>query len=136
MGIFNRATGAQVYPDIVKAIMDGADTTMVGIEDEGESLVPGEFTLSQNYPNPFNLETIISYQLPISGAVQLLVYDLLGHKVKTIVDRAQLRGYYQVRWDGTTESGKPLASGIYLYQMSITTDGRSYSEIKKMILIK
>ena len=136
MGIFNRATGAQVYPDIVKALIDGADTTMVGIEDEGESLVPGEFTLSQNYPNPFNLETIISYQLPISGAVQLLVYDLLGHKVKTIVDRVQLRGYYQVRWNGTTESGKPLASGIYLYQMSITTDGRSYSEIKKMILIK
>jgi len=136
LGIFNRATGAQVYPDIVKALIDGADTTIAGIEDKEKSFLSNEFTLSQNYPNPFNLETIISYQLPRSGAVQLRVYDLLGHQVKTIVDQTQPRGYYQVRWDGTTESGEPLASGIYLYQIRVITAEQTVSHVRKMILIK
>jgi len=136
MGIFNRSTGVQVCPDIVKAIIDGADTTIASIERKEKVIFSNDFTLSQNYPNPFNLETIISYQLPRSGAIKLLVYDLLGHQVKTIVDETQPRGYYRIQWDGTAESGEPLASGIYLYQIRVTTAEQTVSDTRKMVLIK
>jgi hypothetical protein len=84
--------------------------------------VPQSFELDQNYPNPFNAETLIRYHLPQSSSgnliqVQLKLFNIEGQEVKTLVNQAQEPGSYTVHWDGRGESGYPLPSGIYFYQL-------------------
>jgi len=79
--------------------------------------VPGQFGLSQNYPNPFNPSTVISYQLAQDSHVSLTIFDMLGQKVKTLVNVFQQAGYYNITWDGTNDSGRKAASGIYIYRI-------------------
>jgi len=83
--------------------------------------------LFQNYPNPFHSLTTISYQLPVTSHVRLNVYDLKGKMIKTLVDKKQSAGNYDLIFDG---SGLP--AGIYYYQL---TDEKRVS-VKKMLLIK
>jgi hypothetical protein len=88
---------------------------------------PALFELKQNYPNPFNPNTVISYQLPVSGDVTLKVYDVLGNEVATLADEYKPAGSYEVEF-----SADDLTSGIYFYKLQ----AGSYSETKKMILIR
>jgi parallel beta-helix repeat protein len=98
------------------------------IEPETEKeLLPTEYVLYQNYPNPFNPTTTIKYALPESGSVELIVYDILGRKVKTLVNENQQAGRYEISFDATG-----LASGVYIYQL-MTED---FVSTKKMILLK
>lgn len=83
--------------------------------------------LYQNYPNPFNPSTMISYSIPKSQNVQIIVYDLLGREIQTLLNKYQTAGTYEILFDGTL-----LPSGIYFYKI---TSG-NFSETKKMILIK
>jgi predicted CXXCH cytochrome family protein len=94
--------------------------------------IPTEFALDQNYPNPFNPSTQISYQLPKAVHVRIVVYNTLGVEVATIADRDQEPGYYYITWNGHDNSGKSVASGIYLYKI----EAGAYSAVKKMILMK
>jgi hypothetical protein len=88
------------------------------VNEQGEaSSVPMSYTLSQNYPNPFNSSTGISFTLPEQGEVQLCVYNLAGQKVATLAQGLRKAGMYTVRWDGRDDTGKELASGVFLYQM-------------------
>jgi len=89
--------------------------------------IPKEFSLSQNYPNPFNPSTKISYQLPNAGYVSLIVYDVLGNEVATLVNENQNSGDYDISFNGSN-----LTSGIYFYKIS--TD--NFSQAHKMILMK
>jgi hypothetical protein len=89
--------------------------------------IPSEFALSQNYPNPFNPLTVIRYQLPVAGRVNLKIYNALGQEVKTLIDEVQDAGYKSVNWNASE-----LASGVYFYRMS----AGSYIEVKKMMMIK
>ncbi len=90
--------------------------------------LPKEFFLGQNYPNPFNPITTIQYQLPKASKVELSIYNLLGQKVETLVDKRQVAGYYETHWDAV---GFP--AGVYMYR--ITTDN-GYKKAKKLILLK
>lgn len=92
-----------------------------------EELLPKEYTLYQNYPNPFNPVTTIKYDLPNNGNVSLIVYDILGRKVKTLINRNQNPGRHEVSWDASS-----VASGIYIYQLRAS----DYVDTKKMILLK
>jgi len=92
-----------------------------------QKVIPSAFKLDQNFPNPFNPTTLISYQLPSANEVNLTVYDMLGRKVKTLVDRFQDAGIYSVNFDG---SG--LASGLYFYQVK----AGHLIETRKMLLVK
>ena len=94
--------------------------------------VPGEFALHQNYPNPFNPVTTINYDLAKDGHISIVVYDLLGREVKTLINEVQNAGYTSIRWDGTDNRGKTLASGMYFYQM-YTGD---FILVRKMVLLK
>ncbi len=78
---------------------------------------PAGFALEQNYPNPFNGRTSISYQLPGPGAVELILYGLLGQPVRRLVSEYQGAGFHRVAWDGTDDGGHPVASGVYLYRL-------------------
>lgn len=93
--------------------------------------IPTSFALSQNYPNPFNPTTTIKYQVAENAKVSLTIYDMLGQKVKTLIDNEQEAGYYTVRWDGTNESGSKVTSGIYIYRL---TAGKFTSTIKMNLL--
>jgi len=94
--------------------------------------IPKEFTLSQNYPNPFNPTTTISYALPTNAFVKLMVYNILGQKVKTLVDEEQTAGYRQVLWNGQNDRGEAVGSGIYFYRIQAA----DFTKTAKMSLLK
>jgi len=98
-----------------------------------ESIItPNVFALEQNYPNPFNPMTTIQYTLPEPATVRLEVYNLLGQRVVTLVDKELPAGDYTTVWEGTDNAGRPVASGIYLYKI----DAGKFTSAKKMILLK
>ncbi len=78
---------------------------------------PALFELSQNYPNPFNPSTTIRYALPQSGHVKLVIYDLLGAKIRTLADGREAAGFKQISWDGANDRGERVPSGVYVYRM-------------------
>ena len=96
------------------------------------SVIPREFTLSQNYPNPFNPTTTIQYSVAVPGKVQIMVYDLLGRKVTTLVNRFHEVGYGSVEWNGTDSHDVPVASGVYFYRLSAP----GATKVQKMVLMK
>jgi hypothetical protein len=79
--------------------------------------VPQTFALQQNYPNPFNPETVIAFELAEARPVNLVIYDVLGRAVATLVDAALSAGRYTAVWDGRTAGGEPAAGGVYLYRL-------------------
>ena len=93
--------------------------------------IPNQFSVS-NYPNPFNISTSISFSLPISSEVSLIIYNLLGQKVKTVTNDWFEAGYHTLTWDGTNEFGSVVASGIYFYKLRAGDN----VVIKKMSLLK
>lgn len=113
-----------------KIIID-AITTETGIK-EYQGNFPGEFSLSQNYPNPFNLCTTIEFTLPVSGEVNLSIYNIQGQIVKNLVNEFKTNGIYKVKWDGTNNFNKQVASGQYVYRLK----AGEFISIKKMTLIK
>lgn len=111
--------------------------TIPGIMETQETALPTHLALSQNYPNPFKRYTNISYQLPTSGEkritnCQLKIYDLAGRLIRTLVDKPQAPGIYQVVWDGCNDRGEKVASGVYFYRLK-TGD---LATTKKLILLK
>ncbi len=105
-----------------------------GIEAENPSSLTEEFRLFQNYPNPFNQGTNISFEIRQTGQVpgELSVYNTLGQKVKTLLNRTLVPGRYTVIWDGTDEQGQPVASGVYIYRLKVG----QRQEIRKMTLLR
>jgi hypothetical protein len=88
--------------------------------------------LGAAHPNPFNPSTTISYSLSQAGNAQLIVYDLAGHRVKTLVSGHVDGGRHEARWDGRNDQGRRVASGVYLYRL--VTGG--FSETRRMVLLK
>ena len=99
---------------------------------------PPMYQLSQNYPNPFNYQTVIWYYLPDVGyqpaEVEITIYNLLGKRVKSLVNGREYPGEHKVQWDGKDDSGKEVASGIYFYRLRVS--GIELVKPKKMILLK
>ena len=109
------------------------DSTWVGIKNTNlENPIPENFQLLQNYPNPFNAGSTIRYELPQPAKVRLVIYNLLGQRVKSLVQGQQSAGQYSVHWDGTSDAGLPVSSGIYIYR--ITVD--NFVQSRKMMLLK
>jgi hypothetical protein len=94
--------------------------------------LPSQFLLEQNFPNPFNPSTFIRYQLSAKGTVQLVVYDMLGRLVTTLVNAVEESGSHSVVWDGTNDHGEKMSSGIYFYRLKSASSVIS----KKMVLVK
>ncbi len=96
------------------------------------SLMPEQAALEQNYPNPFNPKTAISYQLSALSEVELSIYNLLGQKVRTLVQARQPAGRYEIAWDGRDEAGREVGSGVYIYRLR----AGEFSQSRKMLLIR
>ena len=103
----------------------------VGVERDPNE-IPTDFELSNNYPNPFNPSTIIKYAIPANANVRLTVYNMLGEEVRTLVNQNQATGSYSVTWDGTTNYGTQVASGMYIYRLA----AGDFVSVKKMLLMK
>jgi len=76
------------------------------------------FRLHQNYPNPFNAETLIRYEVPAYGPVDVSIYDLIGEKIKTLVNGNHAQGIYNVYWNGTDQNGTQVSNGVYICQLT------------------
>lgn len=112
----------------------------VGINDKWGIGLPTHFAIDQNYPNPFNPVTTIRYQIPKATHVKLEIYNLMGQKIKTLVNSNQQVNYYSVTWDGLNNQGVKVASGIYLYRIVAgdpsAGSGHQFIKTNKMLLLK
>jgi hypothetical protein len=102
---------------------------VLGIDDE---TIPEVFALHQNYPNPFNPITTLRYDLPENSLVNIIIYDLLGRQVKSLINQTQEAGFKSVLWNATNDYGKPVSAGVYLYQIQ----AGDFIQTKKMVLLK
>jgi len=142
-------TAAQNYLQMLKSRFPNNELTMIAAELMGEdpnwSLVkevhseedelvslPKKYALHKAYPNPFNPITHIGYDLPEESQVVLSVYDVKGRLVKTLTEGFQNPGYYEVQWNGRSENGKALPSGLYIYRLQ----AGKYTANEKMLLLK
>ena len=105
--------------------------TDVEDDDNGQTL-PEKFDLGQNRPNPFNMSTVIEFSVASKSRVTIEVYNVLGQKIRTLVDETKPAGNYSVTWDGVDQDGADVASGVYLYRIK-TGD---FSRTNKMLLLK
>jgi outer membrane protein assembly factor BamB len=110
---------------------------LIAIRDTVTSVLGGEtntldYNLNQNYPNPFNPSTTINFSLPQKQMVKLVIYDILGKEVKTLVNSEKDAGSYNVEWNGTNNNGLNVSTGIYIYRIN----AGSFIQEKKMILMK
>lgn len=85
----------------------------------------GEVVLGGNFPNPFNTSTFIPFWLDEPASVRLVVYDLLGRRVASLVDGPRSPGLHRVEWDGANESGQAVAAGVYVYQLEVGAERMS-----------
>ncbi|MBU0560439.1 MAG: T9SS type A sorting domain-containing protein [Bacteroidetes bacterium] len=103
---------------------------ITGVSEELE--MPNEFKLLQNYPNPFNPSTVIEFTLPKFQQVSLVIYDILGRSVKTLVNEERHAGQHRVTWNSTNNLGLAVSSGVYFYEMK-TSD---MVKVRKMMLLR
>jgi hypothetical protein len=111
---------------------------------ESPVLAVTSFYLGQNYPNPFrsraassassggNSSTMIKYELPQTVDVQLAIYDLMGRRVRTLVQQKQQAGRYEIAWDGRNEQGEAITSGWYIYQIR----AGAFTQTRRMALVR
>ena len=99
---------------------------------EMDTSIPHQFTLYPAYPNPFNPITTLRYDLPEQATVNIIIYDLLGRQVKSLINQTQDAGNKSVIWNATNDFGKPVSAGVYLYKIH----AGEFVQTKKMVLLK
>jgi hypothetical protein len=126
---FTKMDDSWQYPNTLgTAQLVGAPGT--GVADAATVVM--DYRLDQNYPNPFNPTTTIHYSLKEPNLVNLTVFNMLGQKVKTLVDARQPAGLHVTQWDGKDQFGNTVAGGVYFYQIK----SGKFVSIKKMVLVK
>ncbi|MDZ7725786.1 MAG: T9SS type A sorting domain-containing protein [candidate division KSB1 bacterium] len=103
--------------------------SVTSVEDQ---LLTESFKLNKNYPNPFNPVTTISFNLPSQENIDLRVYDIQGRLVNTLVSGSLSAGEHRIVWDATSQTGEPVASGVYFYQLT----SESFNDTRQMTLIR
>jgi len=97
-----------------------------------ESFLPTTLALEQNYPNPFNPTTKIRFGIPQTGNVELVIYDVLGQEVATLVNSVYNKGWYELQWSGLTNAGTQAETGIYFARIT----NADAEQVVKMMLLK
>jgi hypothetical protein len=121
--------------NIAHAVLADPKAVKIPIKGEANNNLPTDFTLDQNYPNPFNPETTIEFAVGVGSAfksTKLVIYNLLGEKVNTLVDGPLAAGKYSFKWRGDDSGGRQVASGVYFYRLTIG----DLAQTKKMVLMK
>ena len=124
-------------PDATFSIQDIRKITFDPMTDVREQQlmqnVLKKFALLQNYPNPFNPKTTIRYEVPRSGSVSLIVYDVLGKEIATLINSEAMEiGEHETQFDASNYPG-----GVYFYRLQVSENGKQiFSETKKLVLMK
>jgi hypothetical protein len=105
----------------VSLTLIGSDETMGALDPAGKQR-PDRLELYQNYPNPFNPSTSIEYLVHHAGPIKIVIFDVFGHHIKTLVDGNRVEGNHTATWDGRDEIGKPVSSGLYLFTLKSGAD--------------
>lgn len=120
-------------------ILDGVLVDLTGNIDAINNIeigslkpMPSDYALDQNLPNPFNPSTTIKYQLPASGDVSLVIYNLLGQQIRSLVKETLDAGFHSIVWDGKNELGHQVASGVYIYRLQ----AGDFTTARRMMLLK
>jgi hypothetical protein len=115
-------------------ITDSINVTVTGSTGvDAAGIIPTEYSLSQNYPNPFNPSTSIQFGLPAQAFVTMEIYNILGVKVRTLLQGAVMSaGIHQMEWNGKDDAGASVTSGVYLYRINAGT----FQVTKKMMMLK
>jgi hypothetical protein len=109
-----------------------APSTSITLLASDQNVMPIEFALGKNYPNPFNPTTKFVVAVPKTANVEIVVFDLLGRKVRTLLAGETAAGYHTVEWNGLADDSSPVASGIYFVRMISGT----FNETTKIMLMK
>jgi hypothetical protein len=104
--------------------------------EEQTGITPATFLIEQNYPNPFNPSTTIRYALPRAAYVSLKVYNVLGQEIAALVNDNRPGGTFTAVWNGRSDSGSEMGSGVYFCRLDARTDGSTFSTTRKMLLVK
>ena len=116
----------------VEWVLIYSGTDLSSVDYEYDPALPSDYSLSHNFPNPFNPVTIIQFSIPGRSHIALAIYNILGTEVRQLAEGTFSAGSYTVQWDGRAESGRSVASGVYLYRL--TADGIKIT--RKMVLLK
>lgn len=108
-----------------------SEDIVVSVESHEMTAAPQDIQISQNYPNPFNRETRLRIYVPHQGDLELIIFNILGEKVATLIDRPLSRGWHHTDWDGTDRHGHQVSSGIYI---ALATMGTNRKIIKIHLL--
>ena len=100
--------------------------------DEIKSMIPDDFSLGNNFPNPFNPKTKIPFSLPEPSFVSIMIYDLKGQHIRTLLYENKMTGYHTVLWDGKDKKGLQVSSGMYYYGIKTP----NFNKFKKLVLLK
>lgn len=123
---FTAMAAAKTFKDLLPELQVNLEDLTVA------NALPTMFSLSQNHPNPFNPTTRIEFSVPEDTRVRVEIYNLLGEKVRTLVDAEKEAGNHTILWDSKDSSGIEMPAGVYLIQMN----AGSFSDMKKMMLVK
>jgi len=127
------------YFELVEMQVMGTDLVLAkGKPDlaDQSSIKPETFTLDQNYPNPFNPQTTIKFGLPEAATVQLAIYNIQGQMVKMLVSEQISAGIHARIWDGSDQSGQPVAGGVYIYKLQTAALSGPKQLVNKLLLLK
>ena len=113
-------------------IVAGEETYVLSMVNEILNSIPTEFALGQNYPNPFNPVTRMDISLPLTGEVNIAIYNVLGQKVRTLFSGELNYGYHTLQWNGLDDQGLRVSSGVYFSEFR----SRDHRKTKKMLLLK
>lgn len=127
--IFTRDVVYNITPNQTIHLLEGQGIVS---DIEPRTVIPASLELHQNFPNPFNPSTTIGFSLPQTEKIRLTVYNALGQKVRTLLDRTVNAGHHVVKWDGSDDLGNRVSSGLYVYRIAVRTGIRS----RKMLLIR
>ena len=123
---------------------DGTDSVKVTGDDRvvyvnryeylstADDQIPIDFALHENYPNPFNPTTTLRFDLPEVSDVNVVIYNMLGQKVRTFNMNSISAGSHSIKWNATNDLGDPVGAGVYLYQFQ----AKDFIKTKKMVLLK
>lgn len=106
---------------------------LTDVNEPGET-IPTAFELSQNYPNPFNPSTVIRYSLPRAADIHLVVYNMLGQRVRSLLEGRKEAGVYSVVWDGRNDRGEAVAAGLYFVRLESQADNLALT--RKALFVK
>ena len=126
--------GVQSTVYLTEAVLadKNGNNVLTNVIDNGKSLIPTEYYLDQNFPNPFNMQTIIQYGVPQKTVGRMVIYNILGQKIKTFELGEINAGRYRIQWDGRNNNGSVVSSGVYIYRF----ESQKFTLAKKLLLLK